>query len=114
MQPVVHRLITPDETAVLRQALVRGAIAPVSKSILDTLASLTVVGTCSCGCRSIYFMAESREDVRVADTCGTTREGEPIDVMVWVRSGELAALDLVDYLSTGKLPDPASIGEPRA
>jgi hypothetical protein len=111
MQPVEARPITPEELAVLRQALLRGASAPVPESAVEALQNLAVIGICPCGCKSVYFAPESGDDRIIADTWGKTAEGEFIGVMVWSRGGSITSLDLVDHLSAGKLPLPESIGE---
>jgi hypothetical protein len=78
---------------------------------MTALPNLTVIGLCTCGCRSVYFAPESGEDRVIADTWGKTADGEFIGVMVWSCGGSITSLDVVDYLSTGKLPSPDSIGE---
>jgi hypothetical protein len=112
VEPVEPRPIDPEELAVLREALLRGAIAPVPEAVVAALPSLTVVGVCSCGCKSVYFAPESHEDRIIADTWGKTADGKFIGVMVWSLGGSITSLDLVDHLSTGKLPLPESIGAP--
>jgi hypothetical protein len=112
MKEVPARLIAPQELAVLERALRVGAIEPLSDSVFAELPALQVIGVCPCGCRSLYFSGESRGDRRIADTWGRTAEGAQIDIMVWARDGHVAALDLVDYLSTGQLPTLQSIGQP--
>ena len=94
----------------LELALRRGALEPVSESLLAEVPLLRVVGVCPCGCRSLYFSPESRKDTRLADTWGQTADGKHIDILVWGAGGRVAALDLVDYFSTGELPTPGSIG----
>ena len=92
-------------------ALRRGALVSTSESFLAQVASLEVVGVCTCGCRSIYFAREPKKEKRLADTVGRTADGKQIDVMVWGADGRVTCLDLVDYLSTGELPTPDSIGK---
>jgi hypothetical protein len=111
MRAVTPRPIAPEELAVLERALRVAPVATVSDSVFAELTTLQVVGVCTCGCRSVYFSAESHGDMRIADTWGRTLDGAQIDIMVWTRGGHVAALDLVDYLSTGQLPTLESIGQ---
>jgi len=112
MKEITPRSITTQEAEVLDLALRRGAMVPVPDSVLADLHSLKVVGTCTCGCRSIYFERESSKDQRLADTWGRTADGKQIDVMVWGAAGRMTCLDFVDHFSTGELPVPDSIGRP--
>jgi len=96
---------------VLDLALRRGALAEVPETLLAKVPSLEVVGICPCGCRSIYFARESAKERRLADIIGRTTDGKQIDVMVWGAEGRVTCLDLVDYLNTGELPTPNSIGK---
>jgi hypothetical protein len=111
MKEVPARPITSQEAEVLDLALRRGALAEVPESLLAEVPSLEVVGVCPCGCRSIYIARESAKERRLADTIGRTADGMQIDVMVWGAEGRVTCLDLVDYLSTGELPTPDSIGK---
>ena len=110
MKEVPARPLTAHEAEVLDLALQRGAVVSVPDSVLRGVLSLEVVGVCTCGCRSIYFAGESRKDKRLADTWGHTADGKRIDVLVWGSEEKVTSLDLVDYLSTGELPTPESIG----
>jgi hypothetical protein len=110
MKRVTERAITAEEAEVIELALRRGALVPLPDSMLADVPLLRVIGLCACGCRSIHFAPEARKDKRLADTIGRTADGKQIDIMVWGTDGQVTALDLVDYSSTGELPTPESIG----
>ena len=77
--------------------------------MLNSLESLSVVGVCECGCRSIYFTPIDRNDARIANGVGQTADGKFVDVMVWAKDDVVTALDIVDYESSGQLPTSESI-----
>ena len=65
MKAIAPRRISLEETAVVKQALLRAALTPVRETILATVASLCVTGECECGCRSFEFQTEKREEHRI-------------------------------------------------
>ena len=109
VKEIAPRPIAVDELAVLEAALLRAPVEPISTTVIAGLRSLNVVGLCECGCKSVYFSAISRKDRRVADGMGVTASGKRVEVMVWANGDDIEALDIVDFESSGELPDPSSI-----
>jgi hypothetical protein len=111
MKEIAARSIAPEVLMVLDRALRVGGVRPLPDSLFAELPTLHVIGVCASGCRTVYSSAEWRGD-RIADTRGRTAEGAQIDIVGWARGEHVAALDLVDYLSTGQLPTLDSFGQP--
>jgi hypothetical protein len=104
MKSVPHRPIAQAEAALLRRTLERAPLEEVSAPTLAEVATLNVIGVCECGCRTIYFQAIDAGDRRIADGTARTPSGAVAGVMIWASGQRLAALEVVDYESTGELP----------
>lgn len=72
------RSISPEELAVIAQAVRLGAINGSELPSLDRLASLRVVGKCDCGCASVEFeqLGTGQAPSLVADAIGDTPGGK--------------------------------------
>jgi hypothetical protein len=109
MKPIASRSLTPDEKAVLHAALDKAPSGPPTPDFQERINVLAVVGICECGCRSIFFRAEQAGDYRIADNIGVTTSGQKVDIMVWADGESFAALEIVDYESSGMLPMASSV-----
>jgi len=109
MRAISPRQIEPNEAAVVRAALLRAPTERVALSMLREVETLSVLGVCECGCHSLYFRSVTSEDRRVADGVGSLPDGETIGILVWACSEQLSALELVDHMGQGNLPNPESV-----
>jgi hypothetical protein len=109
VKTISPRAVSADELQVIEAVLQRAPVESVSLSLLETLKTLTVVGLCECGCKSLYFSAIGQKDRCIADGVGRTAAGKQVQVMVWVAGERLSALDVIDYEFSGELPLPATI-----
>ncbi len=109
MKSIAARPIDPVEADVVRNALLKAPLGDVTPGMVQQVDSLSVVGVCDCGCRSLYFRDIRSEKYRVADGVGYLPDGERIDIMVWASSGNVAALELVDHAGKGQLPTAESV-----
>jgi hypothetical protein len=109
MKTIAPRQITASEGAVIRGALAQASLGPVPGGMLDEVASLTVVAECECGCHSLYFQNPAAGDYRVADAVGFLPSGQRVELLVWAASGRVSALEVVDHLGAGELPEPQSV-----
>ena len=108
VNPINHRPIRPDELAVLKRALSVGPLREIEETLLRSVDSLTVIGDCKCGCRSVYFRAEDSADSIVAEVTALSASDNHFSIMVWANGSALSCLDLVDFESCGLLPDPST------
>jgi hypothetical protein len=93
-----RRPIGTHEVDVIRAALERAAVAPVSALMSHELSHLEVVGRCDCGCASVDFVASpcDRRSTVVADATGRTPRGGQVGVIVWGRSDAVTGLEIYD------------------
>lgn len=69
----------------------------------EQLPRLMVVATCTCGCPTVDFGVRPDLVRHVgptethADAVGVSPEGEPVDVILHVRDGELSELEVVSH-----------------
>ena len=109
MKPITPpRRLRPEEAAIIRNALERTSLAAVEPQLLESVASLTVIGECECGCRSLYFRQPSADDYRVADGAGYLPNWDRVGLLVWAGPG-IAALEVVEHAGFGQLPLPDSV-----
>ena len=104
MKSIEPRPISPQESAVVRQALLVGSIkgAPVIEGA--KVGSLRVIGICECGCASVQFECAPGENRQLADASGATQSGERVDIIIWGRNDEVSELEFVDHGGSGELP----------
>ena len=104
MTPALPRQISADEANLLLRVLERAPLTEVAPAVFAVIPTLTVIGVCGCGCRTIYFRPPGVGDRRIADACAQMPCGTPADVMVWATPEGLAALEIVDYSLCGEFP----------
>lgn len=109
MKPIAPRPITEQEIAVVRQALLHAALAPVRPETIRAIGNLRVTGECECGCRSIEFEAPEAKEHRLSDGVGYLRSGERVDIIVWGHGNQVSSLEIVDHLGAGELPEANSV-----
>lgn len=90
MKPILPRPITEQEAAVIRQALLRTALAPIQAEVIRTINNLRVTGECECGCRSIEFEPPNAEEHQLSDGVGYLHSGERFDIIVWGRGAQVS------------------------
>ena len=95
MKTIPPRPITPDEKAVLSQALSRIGLRPEAQAHLAELDGLEVVGLCECGCGSLYFQLAPGNHM-IADGWAEFPDGKAANIILWSHEGRLSQLDIVD------------------
>lgn len=109
---ITPRSISPEELAVIAQAVRVGAIKGSKLPSLDSLASLRVIGKCDCGCASVDFeqLGTGQAPSLVADAIGDTPGGERVNLLVFAYGGRFTALEVVGYAADPvPLPIPSSV-----
>ena len=103
MKAIEPRSLSTDEFAVLRAAIERAPLGEPCEASTTPLEELKVVGTCQCGCDSLFFAGinEAKEQFRVADGLGYTEDGEEVGIIVWASGVRIVHLELYNY---GDLP----------
>jgi hypothetical protein len=85
---------------------------PGRNELKEQLSRVEVVGDCDCGCGTIYLAVKepfvracSREPIAVE------AYADALDVMLFVRDGLLASLEIVDYVNVHPLnyPSPSTL-----
>lgn len=109
MKNIAVRPISETEAAVVRQALHRAAVAPISEETIRSIEALKVKSICECGCRSVEFDAPEGIEQRLADGVGLLKSGDRVDILVWARNGHIASLEIVDHQGAGESPKPEKV-----
>lgn len=109
MKNITVRPISETEAAVLRQALHRAAVAPISEETIRAIEALKVKGVCECGCRSVEFVTPEGIEQRLADGVGFLKSGDRVDILIWARNGHISSLEIVDHQGAGELPRPETV-----
>ena len=114
MRAITPRPISEQESAVVRAVLERGAFKSCPSSMIESVASLTVCGTCECGCASVTFAEPENQAVRTApigEGYGSTEAGAEVGAVVWGTSDTVVSLEIYTLgHDDGSLPLPDSIG----
>ncbi len=99
MKATEPRLITKEEAAVISAALLRAPLGEPSEAAQGSIASLSVVGKCDCGCDSLFFVGsnDASQEFRIADGLGYTADGEEIGIIVWASGSQVVHLELYNY-----------------
>jgi hypothetical protein len=100
MKAIEPRHLHVTEVAVVKAALERARFGEPCEASSTPIEALQVVGTCQCGCDSLYFSGinEANEPFRVADGLGYTEDGEEIGVIVWASGVRIVHLELYNYV----------------
>jgi hypothetical protein len=103
MNPIEPRSLHAEEVAILKAALERAPLGEPCAASRTSIENLKVVGTCQCGCDSLYFsgIGDSSDQFRIADGLGYTEDGEEIGIIVWASGDQIVHLDLYNY---GEMP----------
>lgn len=114
MRAITPRPIFEQERAVVRAVLERGAFKTCHPSLIESIASLTVVGACDCGCASVDFANPDHQTARVApigEGHGSTAGGAEVGAVVWGTPDAVVSLEIYTLgHDDGTLPLPDSIG----
>jgi hypothetical protein len=114
MGAIAPRPISEQESAVVRAVLERGAFRSCPPSMIASVASLTVVETCACGCASVTFAEPENQEVRaarIAEGYGSTAAGAEVGAVVWGTADTVVSLEIYTLgHDDGSLPLPDSIG----
>ncbi len=98
---VDERPLTDPERQILEILL--GTGFPEAARIRMELPQLRVVGTCGCGCSTIYFKADRKgHGIGIVADTGVRDTHDPI--LLFLREG--AVLDSLEYVWTGESPPP--------
>jgi hypothetical protein len=114
MRAIAPRPISEQERAVVRAVIERGAFKPCSPSLIESIASLRVVGACECGCASVDFAEPENQTARAApigEGYGSTAGGAQVGAVVWGTPDAVVSLEIYTLgHDDGALPLPDSIG----
>jgi len=114
MRPITPRPISEQEGAVVRAVLERGAFKSCPPSMIESVASLTVVETCECGCASVGFAGPEKLSARaapIAEGYGNTAAGAEVGAVLWGTPDAVLSLEIYTFgHDDGSLPLPGSIG----
>jgi len=111
-----RRPLTQEERKLLEWLLANGS--PDAKPYLSQIASVNVVGRCTCGCPTIDLALGDREQrktapsIILADSVGKTPEGIEVGVIVHAREGEISELEVYampDWKGPFNLPSVESL-----
>jgi hypothetical protein len=93
-----RRGTTEDEAAVIHATLERAPVRPIDETTRVTVARLTVIARCECGCASVDFdsPASVQRSTPITDGAGTTPRGGQVGVIVWGRSDAMTGIEIDD------------------
>ena len=93
----MYRSISPNEVKVLSWLLDHARI-DVTAYRVRPLEELRVVGSCDCGCASLYLKPqEARGKLQMlADELAVYPDGQQAGLILWGREGEIAWLEVYD------------------
>jgi hypothetical protein len=114
MRAITPRPISEQESAVVRAVLERGAFKSYPLSVIESVAFLTVIETCECGCASVSFAEPEKLSARaapIAEGYGSTAAGAEVGAVVWGTPDAVLSLEIYSLgHDDGSLPLPVSIG----
>ena len=111
-----RRPLTDEERNLLEWLLASGS--PDAKPYVSQIATVNVVGKCTCGCPTIDLALGDREQrktspsIILADFVGKTPEGIEVGVIVHAREGEISELEVYaisDWKGPFNLPSVESL-----
>jgi hypothetical protein len=113
MRATTPRPIADREIAVVRAILERIPFEPIPRSTVESVATLTIVGSCECGCASVDF--GSRLDMSpgrpVAGGYGVTPSGATVELLLFGTPDAISSLRILPLgHEDGALPNLESIG----
>ena len=108
----MDRAISPNEVKVVSW-LLDHALVDVTPYRLHPVERLRVVGSCVCGCASLYFKPqEQRGGVRrLADELAVYPDGQQAGLILWGCEGEIVWLEVFDFQpeSSHRVPDVSNL-----
>jgi hypothetical protein len=93
-----ERPISTDEAAVILWMLVHGSVAGSLEHLASSVASLRVVGRCSCGCGSVDFQLNGQAPPfhPIADATGRNSGDLEVGVVLWGDHDGITGLEVHD------------------
>jgi len=108
----MERVISPNETKVVNW-LLDHALVDVTAYRLHPVEQLRVVGSCACGCASLYFEPEGQlgKIQRLADELAVYPDGQRAGLLLWGREGKVIWLEVYDFEpeSSHRFPDVSNL-----
>lgn len=106
------RPISAAEAAVVLRALVVAPSDKVSLTLIESVRSLQVVGSCDCGCASVDFATVTDDETPyvISSVTGIATNGESVGILVWAYRDKITELEVFGFGETpGSLPCVESI-----
>ena len=109
-----RRRIQQEEVEVILVTMRQAPVRSIDDNVVTSVATLTVISRCECGCASVDFNKRSsaHRSKPLGDGVGATPRGGRVGVIVWGRHDAITALEIYD-LGAGegdlRLPVPESI-----
>jgi hypothetical protein len=114
MRATPPRPISEQESAVVRAILERVPFKPIPRSLIDSVATLTVVRTCECGCACLDFAEPEHlqaTGVPIAGGYGITASGATLETSLFGSADAIVALRILPLgHDDGSSPIVESIG----
>jgi hypothetical protein len=111
--PCPERPVTTNEAAVLLWLLDHAAVRDVAVYRARPLEVLKVVGTCSCGCASLFLAPDTHpgHPVMIADAMAVYPDGHQADLILWGQEGEITWLEVNDHAAddSHRVPEVANL-----
>jgi len=108
----MDRSISPNEVRVL-SLLLDHARGDVTAYRVRPLEELRVVGSCDCGCASLYFKPKKPPGTvqMLADELAVYPDGQQAGLILWGREGDIVWLEVYDLQleSSHRVPDSANL-----
>jgi hypothetical protein len=94
--PVPERPLSQEELALVRWLLTNAPVAGSLADLAPLVASLRVVGRCSCGCPSVDFRSNGQSSPfrPIADATGRTADGAQVGVILWGHEDVISGLEI--------------------
>jgi hypothetical protein len=110
--PVLHRAISPNEVKVVNW-LLDHALVDVTAYRLRPVEELRVVGSCGCGCTSLYFKPHEQRGklLMLVDELAVYPDGQQAGLILWGHEGEIVWLEVYDFhpQSSHRVPDASNL-----
>jgi len=94
--PVAERPLSDEELALVHWLLTNAPVRGTLTKLEPSIASLRVVGRCSCGCPSVDFRVKGQSSPfrPIADAIGRTPDGTQVGVILWGREDVITGLEI--------------------